>query len=79
MNRLTNLTGKEIKSVRDILLVQATLECENSMNLKIPEWGKEYLKNGELSRVATYQVELRNYNKLLKKLNGGKCITYLYL
>lgn len=71
MNRLTNLTGKEIKSVRDILLVQATLECENSMNLKIPEWGKEYLKNGELSRVATYQVELRNYNKLLKKLNGG--------
>lgn len=72
MERLSNLTGKEIKSMRDVLILYSTLDCENSMHLPIPEWAKEYLKNGELAKVGNFQVELRNYNKLLKKLNGGK-------
>lgn len=72
MDRLTKLTGKEIKSMRDVLILHSTLDCENSMNLTIPEWGKEYLNNGQLSAVGNFQVELRNYNKMLKKLNGGK-------
>lgn len=71
MERLSNLTGKEIKSMRDVLILYSTLDCENSMHLPIPEWAKEYLKNGELAKVGNFQVELRNYNKLLKKLNGG--------
>ncbi|XP_051158223.1 venom acid phosphatase Acph-1-like [Leptopilina boulardi] len=71
MDRLTKLTGKEIKSMRDVLILYSTLDCENSMNLTIPEWGKEYLNNGQLSAVGNFQVELRNYNKMLKKLNGG--------
>ena len=71
MDKLSNLTGKNISSVRDILMLHNTLETESLMNLPIPEWGREYLANGKLAEVGIFQVELRNYNTLLKRLNGG--------
>ena len=52
-------------------MLHNTLENESLMNLTIPDWGKEYLASGELAQVGAFQVELRSYNTLLKRINGG--------
>ncbi|XP_033224627.1 venom acid phosphatase Acph-1-like isoform X2 [Belonocnema kinseyi] len=69
--KLTYLTGEKIDSFKHALRLYNTLVEEKAMKLPIPEWAEELLASGELAKAASVQIELKNYNTILKKLNGG--------
>ena len=72
--KLTYNTGTKIDSTKYALRLYNTLIAEKAMKLPIPEWAEKLLASGELAKAASLQIELKNYNTILKRLNGGKYI-----
>ena len=71
MEELSLLTGKNISSLPDLLLLYHLLTAELAMNYKLPEWTKQYYPNGKLLDASNLYYEVRSYNKRLRRLNGG--------
>ncbi|KAK2578622.1 hypothetical protein KPH14_010759 [Odynerus spinipes] len=67
---LTNLTGMTITSPEDVGSLYSTLKAEETMNLTLPEWAKEYYPD-KLIPLTLYDLKLNTYNDMLKRLKGG--------
>lgn len=67
---LTNLTGMAIASPEDVGSLYSTLKAEETMNLTLPNWTKEYYP-AKLIPLTLYDLKLNTYNDILKRLKGG--------
>lgn len=67
---LTNLTGMTIASPEDVSSLYSTLKAEETMNLTLPDWTKEYYPD-KLIPLTFLDLQLNTYNDMLKRLKGG--------
>ncbi|XP_043474699.1 venom acid phosphatase Acph-1-like [Leptopilina heterotoma] len=72
--QLSEMTGKEIKSLLDVALISGTLDIERHMNLELPEWTRNFYPNGEMLNAVIAYYKIMSYNVDLKRLNGGMLV-----
>lgn len=71
MKNLTRLTGKTIKTTRDIYFLYHALMAQSHSNLTLPEWTESYFPDGELLNATLIEYDVMSFNDQLKRLNGG--------
>ncbi|XP_057337524.1 lysosomal acid phosphatase-like [Microplitis mediator] len=71
MRNLTLLTGKNISSPFDLLLLYNVLMAESSMGLPLDKWATEIFPHGLLLDGTVLDYEIKNSNENLKRLRGG--------
>lgn len=69
---LSNITGENVNNLSDLYKIYFTLEMEEKMNLKVPDWTKYILNNSQVMEAILFNFELMTYNNLMKKLSTGK-------
>ncbi|XP_033225868.1 venom acid phosphatase Acph-1-like [Belonocnema kinseyi] len=74
MEKLSEWTGKDIKSSLDMYLIYTTLEAEKFMNLKLPSWTKGVYPDGDLLNGTLLEFDRMNHSKSMKRRNGGRMI-----
>ncbi|XP_011699163.1 PREDICTED: testicular acid phosphatase homolog [Wasmannia auropunctata] len=67
---LSNFTGMPIRTFEDVTSLYGTLSAEESMNLTLPKWVKDYYPD-KLLPLALYGLQLNTYNDEFRRLNGG--------
>lgn len=68
---LTQLTGINITTTRDIFTLYCDLICLKFMDFELPSWVNEYLDNSQFLEAALTRLEILNYNKRLQRINSG--------
>lgn len=71
MNRLTQLTGKNISTPEDLYYLYHTLTAEQSLGLTLPEWTKDIFPRGELWDGTVLSYNIANWTPMLRRLYGG--------
>ncbi|XP_008555397.2 uncharacterized protein LOC103576824 [Microplitis demolitor] len=71
MRNLALLTGKNISSPFDLLLLYNVLMAESSMGLPLDKWAMEIFPHGLLLDGTVLDYEIKNSNENLKRLRGG--------
>ncbi|XP_001606969.1 venom acid phosphatase Acph-1 [Nasonia vitripennis] len=75
MKNLSILTGASMKNSLDVYALYIDLGAELSSNLQLPAWAKDYWPEGPMLEESLLEYELQNYNRKLKKYNGGATIS----
>ncbi|KAJ8984752.1 hypothetical protein NQ317_005017 [Molorchus minor] len=73
MEYISESTGKPVETLSDVFGVFQTLTAERWMNLTLPEWSKKVFPH-EITELAASQAYFENSNRILRKLNGGRCL-----
>ncbi|XP_051172509.1 venom acid phosphatase Acph-1-like isoform X2 [Leptopilina boulardi] len=71
---LTQLTGINITTTRDIFTLYCDLICLKFMDFELPSWVNEYLDNSQFLEAALTRLEILNYNKRLQRINSGPLV-----
>jgi prostatic aicd phosphatase len=67
---LSDATGLKVKNFDDVMDIYSTLRAEESYNLTLPEWTKQYYPD-KLLPPTIFSFVLNAYNDRLKRLKGG--------
>ncbi|XP_063978500.1 venom acid phosphatase Acph-1-like [Diachasmimorpha longicaudata] len=71
MKDLTELTGKQMETAKDVEGLYNGLMALDSMGLPLPEWTEGIFPRGLLHEAATLNYRVVSWNKRMKTLNGG--------
>ncbi|KAH0568807.1 hypothetical protein KQX54_021501 [Cotesia glomerata] len=71
MQNLTVITGKNLSTPFDFLLLYNVLMAESSMRLPLDKWATDIFPHGLLLNGTVLDYEMKNSNDDLKRLRGG--------
>ncbi|XP_051175273.1 prostatic acid phosphatase-like [Leptopilina boulardi] len=71
---LTKYTGMKIANADDVFSLYGTLEAEENMGLKLPEWTNNYFPE-KLIELSKLSLSLNVYNETMRQMKSGPLIS----
>ncbi|XP_043470651.1 prostatic acid phosphatase-like isoform X2 [Leptopilina heterotoma] len=71
---LSKHSGMKISNGDDIFSLYGTLEAEENMGLKLPEWTKEFFPD-KLTELSKLSLSLNVYNETLRQMKSGPLVS----
>ncbi|XP_026824199.1 venom acid phosphatase Acph-1 [Ooceraea biroi] len=70
MKEMSQRTGKNMTTISNLFILYHTLITQVSLNLDLPDWAYDALRDGKLLKAALLQYDLFNYNDQLIQYGG---------